>query len=186
MATSPSAPVASHRHRRLDTSVWKNERGEKRQTFYNTTLRKSYKDGEEWKSTAASFNRENLLPAAKLLEWADTAIGKAIEKDVKAESEKKPVASKKRGLLEVAVWQRTGEEGTYYRASLKRSFKDGEEWKESRVWLMSEDCLPAARLLMRSFDTIDELASQPSGSFVESAQEQFSGSVVDPDEDIPF
>ena len=186
MATATTtAPVFQTRHRRLDTSVWQNENDGR--TFYNTKLRRSYKDGEQWKSTAATFNREHLLPAAKLLEWADGAIGQAVQKNAKADSEDHPLIFNQRGRLEVAIWQRNGEKGTYYRVSLKRSFKDGDDWKETKVWLGGEECLPAARLLVRTFDGIDQLAAESAGSFVAAAKEQFGATEVGaPDEEIPF
>lgn len=67
-----------------------------------------------------------------------------------------------------------------FAVNLSRSFKDGEEWKQT-----SADCLPAARVLERTFDDIDELAAQSGSSFVETAKETFSATATDGD-DIPF
>ena len=184
MTTTTSSPVFSTRHRRLDVAVWANQGNQR--TFYNTTLQRSYRQDEEWKHTSASFGRQDLLPAAQLLEWADATVLDSVEANSKADNESKPLASKRRGTLDVAVWQKTTEDGTQHRVSLKRSYKDGEEWKEVRVWLGADDCLSASRLLTRTFDAIDNLLSDNrSSSFVETARNEF-GATVDESDDIPF
>ena len=66
--------------RQLEAAVWENE-GER--TWYNVSLTKSWKDGDDWKKTSASFGSEDLLPASKLLDWADFRIGQAHEKNEK-------------------------------------------------------------------------------------------------------
>jgi hypothetical protein len=181
MTTTSKTPVHTDRHRRIDTSVWEN--GSNGQRFYNTTLRKSWKDEEEWKESRVSLGRENLLPAATLLEWADTAIGTAIEK-VQTADGKKPIASKKRGLLEAAVFHKEQDERSTYVVKLRRSYKDGNDWKETAIWLSSDDVLPAARLLLRTFDGIDAIVESNNRGFVDQAKETFDGTVVE--EDIPF
>ena len=177
-------PKTSTRHRQLEAAVWENE-GER--TWYNVSLTKSWKDGDDWKKTSASFGSEDLLPASKLLDWADFRVGQAHEKNEKAQTAKKPLASKKRGLLEVAVWHKTTDDGDVYYVSLKRSYKDGNDWKDVLVWLGANEVLAAGRVLTRSFDAIDELYSQRGSSFVDTAKREFdatdSGS---PDDDIPF
>lgn len=181
MATveTTNTPVFTTRHRRLETCVWENH-GDNGRSFFNTTLRRSYKNGDDWSSTSASLNRDDLLPAAKLLEWADEAVGIAIRDNTKSDGSK-PVTAKKRGLLEAVVFKKAGEDGTYFRVGLKRSFNDGEDWKEFRVWLDARDCLPAARLLVRTFDAIDGMISESSTN-----ASQASTANVDGDEDIPF
>ena len=123
------------------------------------------------------------------LDWADTAINKPIDGNHTAEDEATAIATKKRGNIEVAVFQKTTESGTSYRVSLTRFYKDGEEQKQVRVWLRGNDCLAAGRLLLRAFDAIDELPSgkseSTSSSFVETAATEFGASQVD-DDDIPF
>ena len=58
---------------------------------------------------------------------------------------------------------------------------------ELKVTLGGEECLPAARLLVRTFDGIDQLAAESAGSFVATAKEQFGATEVGaPDEEIPF
>ena len=180
MTSSSNSPVHTDRHRRLDTSVWENSNDGQR--YFNTTLRKSWKDGDQWKDSRISLGRENLLPAASLLTWADTAIGVAVDEGSKQEGNK-PIASRKRGRLEAAVFQKESEERTRYAVKLRRSYKDGDEWKETAVWLSAEDLLAASQLLGRTFDHIDSIAGTGS-SFVEQAKETFNAKVVE--EDIPF
>jgi hypothetical protein len=179
-------PERTTRHRQLEAAIWAND-GEKG-TWYNVSLTKSWKAGDEWKKSAASFGSEDLLPCSKLLDWADYRIGQAIEKSEKAETEKKPLASKKRGLLECAVWHKVGEDGDVYYVSLKRSYKDGNDWKDTLVWLGAREILSAGRLLVRSFDAIDELYAEAAGSsFLETAKQEFNATEDGPpDEDIPF
>ncbi len=185
MATATQKrPVYSTRHGQLDVAVWENE-GDQR-TFFNVTLKQSYKSGDEWKHTQASFGQHEALGAVKLLDWADTAVQQAIEKKPTAD-EGKPLASKKRGSLEVAIWQKMTDNGARYRVSLTRNYKDGEEWKHVRVWLLANDCLAAARVLTSAFDAIDHhVAASSSSSFVEAAKDTFDAEVVSTDEDIPF
>ena len=77
--------------------------------------------------------------------------------------------------------------GARYRVSLTRNYKDGEEWKHVRVWLLANDCLAAARVLTRAFDAIDShVAASSSSSFAEAAKDTFDAEVVSTDEDIPF
>jgi hypothetical protein len=82
---------------------------------------------------------------------------------------------------------KTTDDGDVYYVSLKRSYKDGNDWKDVLVWLGANEVLAAGRVLTRSFDAIDELYSQRGSSFVDTAKREFdatdSGS---PDDDIPF
>jgi len=52
-----------------------------------------------------------------------------------AKSEKtkprRPVFNAKHGAVEAAVWQNEGPNGTWFAATVKRSYRDGEEWKDS-------------------------------------------------------
>jgi len=181
MATaSQTKPEFSTQHRYIEAAVWKNDG---RKTFYNVSLTKSWKDGNDWKKSSASFGSGDLLPCVKLLDWADTAVGRAIEKNAKQEG-KKPLTSKQRGQLEVAVWHKTTEDGDVYYVSLKRSFKVDNDWKDTLVWLGANEVLPAGRLLTRSFDEIDRLYAASRSSFVQTARDTFDAH--DEDDDIPF
>jgi hypothetical protein len=186
MATATqNKPVFSTRHGRLDAAVWENQ-GEK-STFFNVSLKKSYKneESEEWKSTQASFGHDDALGAASLLGWADDVVQKAVQQQEPFHGDKKPLASRKRGMLEVAVWQKETDK-LRYRVSLKRSYKDGDDWKSVVIWLLANDCLAAARVLTRAFDAIDSHVAASNSSIVESAKDTFDAEVVSSDEDIPF
>ena len=62
-------PVHKIRIGNITASIWANE-GQKG-TFYNVTINRSYKDGDQWKDTN-SLNRGDLLVVAKLSDQAHT------------------------------------------------------------------------------------------------------------------
>ena len=59
-------PAHEIRLGRIKATIWANQ-GDKG-TWYNVTLSRSYKDGDEWKSSA-SFGRDELLTAALANTW---------------------------------------------------------------------------------------------------------------------
>jgi hypothetical protein len=61
---SANAPVFTVRHRALKAAVWKNET--ENGPMFNTTLSRSYKDGETWKESS-SFGYDDVLIVAELL-----------------------------------------------------------------------------------------------------------------------
>jgi hypothetical protein len=56
--TTNNKPIRTIRHNGISASVWRNET--EKGPFYSVTFQRSYKDGEEWKTTQ-SFGRNNLL-----------------------------------------------------------------------------------------------------------------------------
>ena len=64
-------PAHEVRLGRIKAAIWANESDNG--TWYNVTLSRSYKDGDEWKS-AASFGRDELLTLAKVADMANTWI----------------------------------------------------------------------------------------------------------------
>ena len=44
---------------------------------------------------------------------------------------KKPIENIKLGLIEAAIWQNEGSNGTFYNVTVSRSYKDGDTWKKS-------------------------------------------------------
>ena len=64
-------PAHEIRLGRIKATIWANQ-GDKG-TWYNVTLSRNYKDGEEWKSSA-SFGRDELLTVAKAADMANTWI----------------------------------------------------------------------------------------------------------------
>lgn len=44
---------------------------------------------------------------------------------------RRPVFNAKYGAVEAAVWQNDGQKGAWFATTFKRSYRDGEEWKES-------------------------------------------------------
>lgn len=63
--TDSNKPVQSFRLRGITASVFENQSEDGKTTFYKVTLQRSYKQGEEWKSTN-SFGRDD-LPIVSLL-----------------------------------------------------------------------------------------------------------------------
>ncbi|GEM_PF-1244153 len=61
---SGNGPVYSVRHRALKAAVWRNETANG--PFFNTTVTRSYKDGDAWKESS-SFGFDDLLIVAELL-----------------------------------------------------------------------------------------------------------------------
>ena len=66
------APVKRFRIGNVTASVWKNEGTEK--SFFNVTLRRSYKDGDDWKDSD-SLAHGDLLNASMVLTRAEAWIG---------------------------------------------------------------------------------------------------------------
>jgi hypothetical protein len=60
-------PAAKFRIGRVTATVWKNE------GFYNTTLERTYKEGEDYKQVN-SFGHADLLNAARVLQRAEAWI----------------------------------------------------------------------------------------------------------------
>ena len=66
-----SKPVKTIRLGSVEASIWENE-NDGRKT-HSVTFKRSYKDGEEWK-TSDSYWTEHLLLLAKVADLAHTAI----------------------------------------------------------------------------------------------------------------
>ena len=64
-------PVKTIRMSGIEASIWENE-NDGRKT-HSVTFKRSYKDGEEWK-TSESYWAEHLLTLAKVADMAHTAI----------------------------------------------------------------------------------------------------------------
>ena len=64
-------PAHEIRLGRIKATIWANQ-GDNG-TWYNVTLSRNYKDGDEWKSSA-SFGRDELLTVAKAADMANTWI----------------------------------------------------------------------------------------------------------------
>jgi hypothetical protein len=58
----------------------------------------------------------------------------------------KPVHKIRAGALEVAIWLKEGEKGPFYNVTMSRSYKHGEEWKQSDSY-SGDDLLLLAKLI---------------------------------------
>jgi hypothetical protein len=71
-ATPRNQPVHHIRMSRIEAAIWQNQ--SENGTWYNVTLSRSYKDGnDEWKS-ADSFSADDLLLVAKVADEAHSWI----------------------------------------------------------------------------------------------------------------
>jgi hypothetical protein len=58
----------------------------------------------------------------------------------------KPAHTLRDGAIEVAIWRNDGEKGSWYSVTHRRSYKVGEEWKDSDSY-GTDDLLHLAKLL---------------------------------------
>lgn len=72
-AQAPAKQRPAHEVRlgRIKATIWANQNDNG--TWYNVTLSRSYRDGEEWKSSS-SFGRDELLTVAKVADLANSWI----------------------------------------------------------------------------------------------------------------
>jgi hypothetical protein len=68
---SKQRPVHEIRLGRIRAAIWANQNDNG--TWYNVTLSRSYKDGDDWRSSA-SFGRDELLTLAKVADLANSWI----------------------------------------------------------------------------------------------------------------
>jgi hypothetical protein len=59
---------------------------------------------------------------------------------------KKPAYKLRDGAIEVVIWRNEGEKGAWYSVTATRSFKQGEEWKQTESF-GQDDLLALAKLL---------------------------------------
>ncbi len=64
-------PAHEVRLGRIKATIWANQNDNG--TWYNVTLSRSYRDGDEWKSSS-SFGRDELLTVAKVADLANSWI----------------------------------------------------------------------------------------------------------------
>jgi len=64
-------PTAQLRYGNISAAIWRNET--EKDSFYNVTFQRTYKEAEELKNTQ-SFGRDDLLLVAKLADLAHTKI----------------------------------------------------------------------------------------------------------------
>lgn len=69
--TGKQRPVHEIRLGRVRAAIWLNQGNNS--TWYNVTLSRLYKDGDEWKSST-SFGRDDLLTVVKVADLANTWI----------------------------------------------------------------------------------------------------------------
>lgn len=63
-----------------------------------------------------------------------------------SEKPKKPAHKLRAGGIEVSIWKNEGANGVWYSITLRRSYKQDEEWKESDSYA-EDDLLRLAKLI---------------------------------------
>lgn len=72
------------------------------------------------------------------------------------EDKKQPAIKTRMGAINATTWENTHEKGAFYKTTFRRSYKIGEEWKESDQF--DENDLPKISLLAtRHFEEIQKL-----------------------------
>ena len=64
----------------------------------------------------------------------------------KTDKANKPAHTLRDGAIEVAIWKNEGSKGPFFTVTHRRSYKQGDEWKESDQYA-KDDLLPLAKLL---------------------------------------
>jgi hypothetical protein len=59
---------------------------------------------------------------------------------------KQPVHKLRAGGIEVSIWENEGQKGDFYTVSVRRSYKQGDEWKDSDNYA-EDDLLRLAKLI---------------------------------------
>ena len=84
----------------------------------------------------------------------------------------KPQAKLKDGLLTATVWENQTEDGKiFYSTTLSRSYKKGDDWKESNSF-NEDDLLGIARLAGKAYDAIKRLRAQAKADASTGADDQ--------------
>ena len=74
----------------------------------------------------------------------------------------RPVDKIRIGHITAAIFENTGQKGTFYSVKLERGYKDGETWKNTDS-LGRDDLLVAAKALDKAHDRIIELQQEGRG-----------------------
>ena len=80
-------------------------------------------------------------------------------KNQTAQTSNKPVHTLRHGVISASIWRQDTEKGPMFNVTFQRSYKEGEEWKNSTSFGRN-NLLVLSLLAMRAFEWI---ASQPRG-----------------------
>lgn len=80
----------------------------------------------------------------------------------------KPAFEIRDGALKAVGWANSSEKGTFYSVDLIRSYKDGDNWKETRS-LSGSDVLKGANLLNRAYNRMADLRAESKAADPEDA-----------------
>lgn len=71
-------------------------------------------------------------------------------------SKQRPAAILRDGSLKATLWQKQSEKGVFFNVTLSRTYKDGDEYKDSNSFSGAE-LLRISRLAGKAYDLADEL-----------------------------
>ncbi len=67
---------------------------------------------------------------------------------------KNPDYKNRAGAIQVAVWENKTDKGTFHNVSATRSYKDGEDWKQTTVTLNMREVPDMIACLQTAYNTI--------------------------------
>lgn len=76
-------------------------------------------------------------------------------------TKQKPAAALRDGAIKATLWQKQGEKGVFFNVTLSRTYKDGDDYKDSYSFSGAE-LLRVARLAGKAYDLADELRTTAS------------------------
>lgn len=71
-------------------------------------------------------------------------------------TKQKPAATLRDGALKATLWQKQSEKGVFFTVTLSRTYRDGDEYKDSHSFVGAE-LLRIGRLAAKAYDLGDEL-----------------------------
>lgn len=77
---------------------------------------------------------------------------------VKADSNEAPLKTFRIGSVKAAIWKNEAEGRSFYSTKIIRTYRDGEEWKETNIY-SHDDLMNVAKLAERAEAYIDRLQS---------------------------
>lgn len=100
----------------------------------------------------------------------------------------KPAATIRDGAMKATIWKNEGEKGDFYSVDLTRSYKQGDEWKETTKGFSGLDLFKATNLLTLAYNRIIELRAQSSQTDPQSAADDHAAAAGHPEhaEEIPL
>jgi hypothetical protein len=81
--------------------------------------------------------------------------------------------------MKATIWKNTSEKGDFYTVDLSRSYKQGDEWKETTKGFSGLDLFKATNLLTLAYNRINELRASSTQDSQQAAPDAATGSHED-------